>query len=357
MKRILSVAVALMGFALFSSAQAQDWAGPSIGIQGGYAWGESKGSLGCSPVPCPVAPYSTHPDGFVAGGHAGYNWQFNQLVVGLEGDAEFADINGSVKGVPPLAYTVKSSSDFDASVRGKAGVAWGRALLYGTGGVAFGDVTHTASCAICLGPGGQFENSNTTRVGWTGGAGVEFKLTPNWELGAEYRYTDLGNHTYVKNSTNVRDTSSFNFSAVRGRLSYRFGAPPPPMVAPPAPMPAAAPAPPPPAPPRTFLVFFDFDKSNLTADARKVVEAAAQTFKANGVARIELTGYTDLAGTQAYNLRLSKRRAETVAAALEKMGVPKSAVNVMWRGKENPRVPTPDGVREPQNRRVEIVMP
>ena len=139
-------------------------------------------------------------------------------------------------------------------------------------------------------------------------------------------------------------------------LTYHFTSPPP-MMAPPAPMPAAAPAPPPPQPPRTFLVFFDFDKSNLTADARKVVEAAAGSFKSTGSARIELTGYTDLAGTQAYNLRLSKRRAETVAGALEKMGVPKSVINVMWRGKENPRVPTPDGVREPQNRRVEIVMP
>ncbi len=104
-------------------------------------------------------------------------------------------------------------------------------------------------------------------------------------------------------------------------------------------------------------MFFNFDKYDLTVDARKVVEEAAKTFKMNGIARIELTGYTDLAGTQAYNLKLSQKRAETVASALDKLGVPRSAMNVMWRGKENPRVPTPDGVREPQNRRVEIVMP
>jgi outer membrane protein OmpA-like peptidoglycan-associated protein len=123
-----------------------------------------------------------------------------------------------------------------------------------------------------------------------------------------------------------------------------------------APMPAAAPAPAP-AMARTFLVFFDFDKYNLTPDARRVIEAAAQSYKATGSARIDVSGYTDLAGTQAYNLRLSQRRADAVAAYLEKQGVPKSALDVKWFGKEHPRVPTPDGVREPQNRRVEIVMP
>jgi outer membrane protein OmpA-like peptidoglycan-associated protein len=110
-------------------------------------------------------------------------------------------------------------------------------------------------------------------------------------------------------------------------------------------------------PPRTFLVFFDFDRYNLTPDARRVVEAAAASFKANGSARIEVSGYTDLAGTQAYNLRLSQRRADTVGHALERDGVPRGEMDVKWFGKEHPRVPTPDGVREPQNRRVEIVMP
>ena len=151
------------------------------------------------------------------------------------------------------------------------------------------------------------------------------------------------------------DSNEFNYNAVRLILSYRFAPPPPPppMVAP---MPAAAPAPVP-APPRTFLVFFDFDKYNLTADARKVIEAAAASYKATGSARIDVSGYTDLAGTQAYNLRLSQRRADAVAGYLAKQGVPKAAMDVKWFGKEHPRVPTPDGVREPQNRRVEIVMP
>jgi outer membrane protein OmpA-like peptidoglycan-associated protein len=88
-----------------------------------------------------------------------------------------------------------------------------------------------------------------------------------------------------------------------------------------------------------------------------VVEAAAAAYKARGAARIDLAGYTDAAGTVAYNLKLSKRRADAVRAHLDRLGVPDGAITETERGKENPRVPTADGVREPQNRRVEIVLP
>jgi len=127
-------------------------------------------------------------------------------------------------------------------------------------------------------------------------------------------------------------------------------------VAPP-PVPAAASPPPAAVAPskQVFIVFFEFDKSSLTADGRKVVDAAAAAFK-SGKSGVAIAGYTDLAGTQQYNLALSKRRADTVKAALVRDGVPASAIDASWHGKENPRVPTADGVREPQNRRVEITM-
>jgi len=108
--------------------------------------------------------------------------------------------------------------------------------------------------------------------------------------------------------------------------------PPPPVAA--APPPPPAPAPPP--PPKQFVVYFEFDKSDLTPEGAKVVQDAAAAYKQTGSARIAVTGYTDLAGTQRYNLGLSKRRADTLRAALVLQGVP-------------------DGVREPRNRRVEIV--
>jgi len=127
-------------------------------------------------------------------------------------------------------------------------------------------------------------------------------------------------------------------------------------VPPPAPMPAAAPAPAPPPAPRVFIVFFDFDKDLLTADGEKIVAQAADAYKKGGSARIQVVGYTDLAGSQQYNLGLSERRAKRVQTALVKDGVPANAIATSWRGKENPRVPTADGVREAQNRRVEITL-
>jgi OOP family OmpA-OmpF porin len=121
----------------------------------------------------------------------------------------------------------------------------------------------------------------------------------------------------------------------------------------------AAPPAPPPAPPvaakQMFIVFFEFDKSTLTPDGKKVVDAAAAAFKA-GKSDIAIAGYTDLSGTAPYNLALSHRRADAVQAALVKDAVPASAIGESWYGKDNPRVPTADGVREPQNRRVEITM-
>ena len=142
---------------------------------------------------------------------------------------------------------------------------------------------------------------------------------------------------------------------VTARISFKFGAPPPPPP-PVAAAPPPPPAPPPPAPPRQFVVYFEFDKSDLTPEGAKVVQDAAAAYKQTGSARIAVTGYTDLAGTQRYNLALSKRRADTVRSALVRQGVPDGAIAEAWRGKENPAVPTPDGVREPRNRRVEIVL-
>ena len=85
------------------------------------------------------------------------------------------------------------------------------------------------------------------------------------------------------------------------------------------------------------------------------MQDAADAYKQTGSARIAVTGYTDLSGTQRYNLGLSKRRAATVRGALVRDGVPDGVIAQAWRGKENPAVPMPDGVREPRNRRVEIV--
>ena len=107
--------------------------------------------------------------------------------------------------------------------------------------------------------------------------------------------------------------------------------------------------------PHSYLVFFDFDKSDLTPQATQIVDQAAQNAGPSHVTRIDVTGHTDTVGSDAYNMRLSKRRAESVAAELEHQGVPSSEISIIAKGKHDLLVPTADGVREPQNRRVEIV--
>ncbi len=125
-----------------------------------------------------------------------------------------------------------------------------------------------------------------------------------------------------------------------------------------APAPMAAPLPPPPAPMavKSFIVFFDFDKSNITAEAQKTIADAVAAAKAGGSTRVTLTGHTDRSGSEQYNMALSLRRAEAVKASMIQQGVPASTIMVIGRGETQPLINTPDGVREPQNRRVEIVI-
>jgi outer membrane protein OmpA-like peptidoglycan-associated protein len=120
----------------------------------------------------------------------------------------------------------------------------------------------------------------------------------------------------------------------------------------------APPPPPPPAPPpvRNFLVFFDFDKSSLTPRAMDIVKEAANVAKAGQNTRVTCTGHTDTAGPANYNMALSLRRANTVKDALVREGVGPEVITVIGRGEEALLVATADGVREPQNRRVEIVI-
>ena len=120
--------------------------------------------------------------------------------------------------------------------------------------------------------------------------------------------------------------------------------------------PPPAAAPPPVVAPPTFMVFFDWDRSNLSAQAMTTIQQAADAFKTKGGARVVATGHTDTSGPEAYNMALSLRRANTVKAALVKQGVPATAITTIGRGEAGLLVKTADGVREPQNRRVEIVV-
>ena len=138
--------------------------------------------------------------------------------------------------------------------------------------------------------------------------------------------------------------SNNNFSVMLG-LTYKFGAPE-----------AAPPPPPPPVAAPSFMVFFDWDRADLSAQALGTVKQAANVYKTRGSARITTTGHTDRSGPEADNMALSLRRANAVKDALVREGVPATAISVVGKGESQPLVPTADGVREPQNRRVEIVV-
>jgi iron complex outermembrane receptor protein len=168
-------------------------------------------------------------------------------------------------------------------------------------------------------------------------------LTDNTHItGIQPLYTSLGISSAAYNPPRM-----FGFS-----LKYRFG--PEKDVG----EPATAYTPPPvvaPAIARSYMVFFDFNTSDLTPQAVQIVDQAARNAGPAKVTEVTVTGHTDTVGSDAYNMRLSRRRAESVAAELEKQGIPASEIQIVAKGKRDLLVPTGDGVREPQNRRVHIV--
>jgi OOP family OmpA-OmpF porin len=198
---------------------------------------------------------------------------------------------------------------------------------------------------------------------YQGMAGLSYPVLaiPGLSLTAEYRM--IGVITPPPYPRSVRDADGtthpglltlnnvFNHEALIG-LRYSFGTPPPPPPPPSAPTEAAPSAP----PTRTYLVFFDWDRADLTDRARQIVAEAAAASTHVPTTRIDVNGYTDLSGSADYNQRLSVRRAESVEAELVRDGVPKTEIVIRGFGETNPLVPTAKGVREPQNRRVEILL-
>jgi outer membrane protein OmpA-like peptidoglycan-associated protein len=134
-------------------------------------------------------------------------------------------------------------------------------------------------------------------------------------------------------------------------LRYAFNTAPPPVIAAAetSPVPAVVPA-------RTYLVFFDWDRADLTDRARLIIGEAARNSTHVQTTRIEVQGNADRSGTPAYNQTLSLHRAQTVAAELVRHGVPHNQIEIQAFGDTRPLVATEAGVREPQNRRVEIIL-
>ena len=187
------------------------WTGIYLGVNGGYGFGQSNWT---SPAFPPTGHFSA--SGFLAGGTIGGNYQFGQFVVGLEGDGDWNGANGTTFNACGVGCTTQS--DWLATVRGRAGYAIDRVLIYGTGGAAFGNVQAAA---------GVLPFANSTQTGWTAGGGVEWAFLPNWTAKAEYLYVDLGNmYCPIGNcstTTAIPTTVSFTENIVRAGINYKFG--------------------------------------------------------------------------------------------------------------------------------------
>jgi OOP family OmpA-OmpF porin len=108
--------------------------------------------------------------------------------------------------------------------------------------------------------------------------------------------------------------------------------------------------------PEKYIVLFDFDKSNINAEGQSVIDKVVAAAGKMGTVNISATGHADRSGSETYNMALSLRRADAVRAALIAGGLSGDAITVAGRGESEPAVPTPDGVKEQANRRVEIIL-
>jgi outer membrane immunogenic protein len=222
------------------------WTGFYIGGNLGGSWGDVPENFAI-PIFGTAFTETTHPDSVVGGGQIGYNYQVNQIVVGIEADIDdrqatsnFSCLVLSPTGCVPASasqLTMTDQQNWFGTVRGRLGFAWNRFLVYGTGGVAYGNVQHTLNETQLTGVGGTplaalIVSDNTTRTGWAAGAGIEWAFNDHWSVGVEYLHVDLGSDTV--NTPNPAVTIggvTFNPSSatftdrsdiVRARLDYRF---------------------------------------------------------------------------------------------------------------------------------------
>jgi outer membrane immunogenic protein len=223
MKRLARfAALAGLMIAIGSPAQAGDrafnWTGLYIGVDAGYLSGDADYAL------APGTGYASNPkpSGFVGGGHIGYRWQSpSKLVLGVELDAWGADASDAdnLTGVTNLAPV---KVNWGGSVRGVAGMAFERSLLYATGGWAWIDFE---GCTTSSGGGPCAPNTNfsDTRTGWTVGGGYAYAFTPSLSARVEYLYADYGKGTYTTTGVTGNTTSiDLQTHTVRGGLSWKF---------------------------------------------------------------------------------------------------------------------------------------
>jgi outer membrane immunogenic protein len=198
------------------------WTGLYMGGQIGYAWGNDPIDEVNILDPATDAFFNTQPTGVIGGAHVGYDLQIGPWVAGLEGTVDGTSIRGTrfSAGVPDVTMITRSS--VQGSLRLRVGVAFDRVLIYGTGGAAFASIENQYSSGLL----GLEETDSKTRSGWTVGGGIEYAITNNWSIGAEYRYSDFGRSPdfpfpFLTNGT-VVFTHHLTQNQVQAGFSYKF---------------------------------------------------------------------------------------------------------------------------------------
>lgn len=203
------------------------WTGGYVGLQAGYAWGRENDNQSDVPIGSSVNSSFASADrfdvdGFVGGGYAGYNWQSDKFVFGVEGDLDYANVEGGANfdyfGV--LVGRLDFQSDWQGSLRLRVGYAMDTWLLYATGGLAAGRAELTASGTVRTEP--ITTSDSNTHVGWTVGGGIEKAFTPNWIGRFEVRYTDFGSKTYDLGLFGDNVDADWTQTAVKVGIGYKF---------------------------------------------------------------------------------------------------------------------------------------
>ena len=212
-------------------ATVYNWSGCYIGVNAGGGWARTEFTNTANSTAFghldPGESFTYTNDGFVGGGQVGCNYQVNQWVFGIEGSFDGTSIKGDANNLAILnddIFTTRINSI--GTVTGRVGYAWNNVLLYAKGGYAGGHVQFSVSDTCCVGgsPMGAGSDSHW-QSGWTIGGGLEYGLTPNWIVGAEYNYIDLGTASYEVGggAGNYTFDVRTRIQTVLARLSYKFG--------------------------------------------------------------------------------------------------------------------------------------
>jgi outer membrane immunogenic protein len=231
------------------AAPAWSWAGFYAGVNLGGAWGTSKYTLTFPPGTgwLTVNQSQLANDGAATlnmgsvsgGGQIGYNWQVNNIIFGPEADIQyiglrktntFTQLGPLPTIITPYTFTESSRSDWMATVRGRLGVAAGRVLFYGTGGVAFADSASSDTLNFpTLLPAATFTGAgarSSVQTGWTAGGGVEWAFSDHWTAKAEYLYARFPTSTTGMNPINTVFTQSYTdrltVNLARMGVNYKF---------------------------------------------------------------------------------------------------------------------------------------